>query len=319
MNRIGINEIQEFFLGNKEDKNKGTGCSVILSEEGATPGVAVRGGAPGTRETDLIRSEEMIEKIHALLLSGGSAFGLDAASGVMAYLEERDIGFDTGFAKVPIVPAAVLFDLGYKDPNRRPDKNMGYEACLNARDRNYRDGSYGAGAGATVGKILGPDSAMKSGIGSYAVQIGNLKVGAVVAVNAFGTIYEGEKPIAGPHRDSQILSTEEFMIQGMEAAFKGNTTIGCILTNAVLTKSQANKLASMSHDGYARAIRPVHTMVDGDTIFVMASGREQTDFNLLGTLASMVMEKAIHVAVKNATCDTLKAYRDFNQQISDVE
>lgn len=315
MKQIDIQDIQGFHMGNSEDPDKGTGVTVILSEEGSTPGVAVRGGAPGTRETDLIRSEEMIEKIHAVVLAGGSAFGLDAASGVMAYLEEKDIGFDTGFSKVPIVPAAVLFDLSYKDPKRRPDKDMGYDACKNAMDRNYRNGSHGAGTGATVGKILGPGSAMKSGIGSYAVEIGPVRIGAVVAVNAFGTIYEGEKPLAGPHKDGEILSTEDFMVQGMEASFKGNTTIGCILTNASLSKSQANKLASMSHDGYARAIRPVHTMVDGDTIFVMASGKEQADFNLLSTLASMVMEKAIHAAVRSATCDTLKTYSDFQKPL----
>ena len=311
MKTIEINEIQGFLIGNSEDYPKGTGCTVILSEKGSTPGVDVRGGAPGTRETDLIRSEEMIEKIHGLVLAGGSAYGLDAASGVMAYLEEREIGFDTGFAKVPIVPAAVLFDLGYKDPKRRPDQRMGYDACLNAHNRNYKDGSYGAGTGATVGKILGPDSSMKSGIGSYAVEIGNVKIGAIVAVNAFGTIYEGDTPIAGPHKENHILSTEELMIEGMEASFKGNTTIGCILTNADLTKSQANKLASMTHDGYARAIRPVHTMIDGDTVFVMATGEENFDFNLLSTLAPMVMERAIHRAVKSASCDVLKTCIDF--------
>lgn len=311
MKTIGINEIQGFLIGNSEDSVKGTGCTVILSEKGSTPGVDVRGGAPGTRETDLIRSEEMIEKIHGLVLAGGSAYGLDAASGVMQFLEDKDIGFDTGFSKVPIVPAAVLFDLGYKDPKKRPDQRMGYDACLNAHNRNYKDGSYGAGTGATVGKILGPDASMKSGIGSFAVEIGKVKIGAIVAVNAFGTVYEGETPIAGPHKENHVLSTEELMIEGMEASFKGNTTIGCILTNAVLTKSQANKLASMSHDGYARAIKPVHTMIDGDAIFVMASGEEHFDFNLLGSIASMVMEKAIHSAVKTATCDTLKTYNDL--------
>lgn len=308
MKTIEINEIKGFLIGNSEDSAKGTGCTVILSEKGSTPGVDVRGGAPGTRETDLIRSEEMIEKIHGLVLAGGSAYGLDAASGVMQFLEEKEIGFDTGYSKVPIVPAAVLFDLGYKDAKRRPDQKMGYDACVNAHSSNYKDGSYGAGTGATVGKILGPDSSMKSGIGSYAVEIGNVKIGAIVAVNAFGTIYEGVTPIAGPHKESHILSTEELMIDGMEASFRGNTTIGCILTNAVLTKSQANKLASMTHDGYARAIRPVHSMVDGDTVFVMATGDEHFDFNLLGALATMVMEKAIHSAVKNASCDVLETY-----------
>lgn len=313
MKIIDINEIEAFLIGNSESKDGGTGCTVILAENGAVPGVDVRGGAPGTRETDLIRSEEMIQEINAVLLSGGSAYGLDAASGVMKYLEEKGLGFDTGFAKVPIVPAAVLFDLGYKDPSIRPDKEMGYDACINAHLGHYRDGSYGAGTGATVGKILGPQSAMKSGIGSYAVEIGSLKVGAIVAVNAFGTIYEGHKAIAGPLKDQEIQSTEDYLYQGFEAGFRGNTTIGCILTNAGLNKSQANKVASMSHDGYARAIRPVHTMVDGDTIFVMAKGEEVCDLNILGSLSAMVMEKAIHAAVKSAADDLLVTFQKLNK------
>lgn len=313
MKRININEIEAFLIGNSEDQEGGTGCTVIIAENGAVPGVDVRGGAPGTRETDLIRSEEMIQEVNALLLSGGSAYGLDAASGVMKYLEEKGMGFDTGFAKVPIVPAAVLFDLGYKDPLRRPDKEMGYEACTNAYARNYKDGSHGAGTGATVGKILGPASSMKSGIGSYAVEIGSLKIGALVAVNAFGTVYEGENALAGPLKDMVVQSTEEMLFQGLEAGFRGNTTIGCILTNAKLDKSQANKIATMSHDGYARAIRPVHTMVDGDTIFVMAKGEEICDLNILGSLSAMVMEKAIHAAVKSASDDRLMTAEKLNK------
>ena len=313
MKTININEIEAFLIGNSEDHNGGTGCTVIIAEDGAVPGVDVRGGAPGTRETDLIRSEEMIQEINAVLLSGGSAFGLDAASGVMKYLEEKGLGFDTGFAKVPIVPAAVLFDLGYKDPSRRPDREMGYEACKNASLKNYKDGSYGAGTGATVGKILGPLSSMKSGIGSYAVEIGPLKLGAIVAVNAFGTVYEGDKALAGPLKDQEVQSTESYLYQGLEASFRGNTTIGCILTNAKLDKSQANKIATMSHDGYARAIRPVHTLVDGDTIFVMAKGDAVCDLNILGSLSAMVMEKAIHAAVKSAADDHLMTFEKLNR------
>lgn len=313
MNIISIHEIEGFLIGNSQNEEKGTGCTVIIAENTAVPGVDVRGGAPGTRETDLIRSEEMITAVNAVLLSGGSAFGLDAASGVMKFLEEKGMGFDTGFAKVPIVPAAVLFDLGYKDPGTRPDLTMGYEASVNAYLKNYEDGSFGAGTGATVGKILGPGSSMKSGIGSYAVQVGDLKVGAIVAVNAFGTVYEGEKALAGPLSGGKVQSTENLLFQGMEAAFKGNTTIGCILTNAKLLKSEANKLATMSHDGYARAIRPVHTLVDGDTIFVLAKGEALCDLNILGTLSAMVMEKAIHIAVKSAKDDSLITWEKIQE------
>lgn len=306
MNEISIHELDGFYIGNAEDQEGGTGCTVILSPDGATPGVDVRGGAPGTRETDLIASEEMVDKVHGLLLSGGSAFGLDAASGVMAYLEKQGIGFDTGFARVPIVPAAVLYDLGYKNPSRRPDAVMGQEASVHSMTKNYRDGSFGAGTGATVGKILGPDSAMKSGIGSYAVSLGELKVGCVIAVNAFGSIYEGERLLAGPYKEGKLLHTEDLLFQGYTAAFKGNTTIGCILTNAKLTKSQANKTASMAQDGMARAIKPIHTMVDGDTLFVLGNGEIPCDVTVLGTLAAHVVEKAIHNAVKSATCSILK-------------
>lgn len=308
MNEISIHDIPGFSIGNAENLKAGTGCTVILAHDGAVPGVDVRGGAPGTREVALIDPMEMMPEINALLLSGGSAFGLDAASGVMKYLEEKGIGFETGYGKVPIVPAAVLFDLGYKDPKIRPDLTMGYDASKNAEAKNYQDGSFGAGTGATVGKILGPESTMKSGIGTYAVKVGDLMIGAIVAVNAFGTVYEGDHPLAGPHQMGQVLSTEDLLIGGLEASLKGNTTIGAILTNAKLTKAQASKVASMSHDGYARAIRPVHTMVDGDTIFTLAKGKVNADLNILGTLAAMIMEKAIHTAVKSAEDDLLKTY-----------
>lgn len=300
MKEIAITSIGDFHIGNAEDTEAGTGCTVILSKEGAVPGVDVRGGAPGTRETDLIDSREMIERIHSVVLAGGSAFGLDAATGVMAYLEEQGIGFDTGVARVPIVASAVLFDLAFKSSSIRPDRTMGFEAAGNAMAGNYADGSVGAGTGATVGKILGPKSAMKSGIGSYAVEIGTLKLGAIIAVNAFGSVYEGIDLIAGPRLEKSVMSTEDLMIRGMEARFRGNTTIGCILTNAKLTKAQANKLASMGHDGFARSIRPVHTMVDGDTLFVLADGEAEVDLSTLGTIASIVVEKAVVNAVKHA-------------------
>jgi L-aminopeptidase/D-esterase-like protein len=300
MKEIDIHAIGDFHIGNAEDTEAGTGCTVILSKSGAVPGVDVRGGAPGTRETDLIDSREMIERIHAVVLAGGSAYGLDASTGVMRYLEEQGIGFDTGAAKVPIVASAVLFDLAFKSSSIRPDRTMGYEAAGKAMQGNYRDGSVGAGTGATVGKILGPKSAMKSGIGSYAVEVGGVKVGAIIAVNAFGSVYEGQELIAGPRLEKSVMSTEDLMIRGMEARFHGNTTIGCILTNAKLTKAQANKLASMGHDGFARSIRPVHTMVDGDTLFVMADGEAEIDLSTLGTIASIVVEKAVVNAIRNA-------------------
>lgn len=306
MKEISIHEIDGFYIGSHEDQEAGTGCTVILSPDGATPGVDVRGGAPGTRETDLIASEEMVEKVHGLLLSGGSAFGLDAAAGVMAFLEDQGIGFDTGFAKVPIVPGAVLYDLGYKSPKRRPDAAMGLAAARNAMNKNYADGSLGAGTGATVGKILGPDAAMKSGIGSFAVTLGALKVGCIIAVNAFGSVYEGDTLLAGPYKEGHIHHTDELLYEGYAATFRGNTTIGSILTNAKLTKSQANKVATMAQDGMARAIRPIHTMVDGDTLFVLGNGEISCDVSLLGSLAAHVVAKAIHNAVKSATCDILK-------------
>lgn len=309
MKEISIHDLKDFYVGQSDNQDAGTGCTVILTgKEGATPGVDVRGGAPGTRETDLIASEEMVDKAHGLLLSGGSAYGLDAASGVMAFLEEQDIGFDTGFAKVPIVPGAVLYDLGYKSPKIRPNFAMGYEAAKNAMNRNYLDGSFGAGTGATVGKILGPEHAMKSGIGSYAIEIGDLQVGALVAVNAFGSIYEGSTLLGGPMKEGKAQDTEPFLFQGLAASFQGNTTIGCILTNASLDKSKANKVSSMAQDGFARAIKPIHTMVDGDTIFTLAKGAVPCDVSTLGALSAYVMERAIHVAIKSATCTHLPTY-----------
>ncbi len=299
MKEIDIRELG-FRIGNAEDRDAGTGVTVIICEDGAVPGVDVRGGAPGTRETDLIDSREMVEKVHSVVLAGGSAFGLDASSGVMRFLEEKGIGFDTGVVKVPIVTSAVLFDLAYRSAVKRPDLAMGYEACLNAYPGNYEDGSRGAGTGATVGKVMGPQNAMKSGIGSAAYEVGSVRLGAIVAVNAFGSVYDDGKLMAGPRVAGFPVSTEDLMIRGMEAKFRGNTTIGCILTNAKLTKSQANKLATMGQDGFARAIRPVHTMVDGDTLFVMANGSEETDLSFLGTLAAKAVEKAIVEAVRKA-------------------
>ncbi|WP_061994561.1 P1 family peptidase [Clostridium sp. ATCC 25772] len=308
MKEIKFLDIEKIKVGHCENHKGGTGCTVVLCEEGATGGVAVRGGAPGTRETDLLNPTEMIEKIHAVVLSGGSAFGLDASCGVMEYLESKNIGFDVGVTKVPIVCSAVLFDLTIGDSKIRPDKKMGYEACVfsetNTRDLN---GNVGAGCGATIGKVLGPNFSMKSGLGSYAIQIGDLKIGAMVAVNAFGDVIDPStgEILAGvlDYKKLNFLNTEDVLIKEYENKnnrFNGNTTIGLIVTNAILSKSETNKIASIAHNGFAKTIYPVHTMYDGDTIFAMATNIVKADVSTVGMLASKVMEKAVINAIENA-------------------
>jgi L-aminopeptidase/D-esterase-like protein len=289
--------------------------------------VDVRGGAPGTRETDLLNPVNLVQKIHAVILSGGSAFGLDSAGGVMQYLEEKKIGFDVGVTSVPIVCGAVLFDLTIGDFKVRPDKKMGYEACLNAGNKKCPQGNIGAGAGATVGKILGMRSAMKSGLGSYALQAGDLKVGALVAVNCLGDVIDpetGEK-LAGPLTEKNIApaDTEEIMIQAYaekKNLFSGNTTIGVVATNAALDKAQAGKIASMAQNGYARTMRPAHTMFDGDTIFALSTGSVAADLSVVGLLAARVMERAVVAAVKNTSslCG-LKCYSDLKNRKSEKQ
>jgi L-aminopeptidase/D-esterase-like protein len=296
-----------------------TGCTVVISEEGATVGVDVRGGAPGTRETDLLDPVNLIEKVHAVILAGGSAFGLDGACGVMQYLEENSIGFDVGVTRVPIVCGAVLFDLTIGDHRIRPDKAMGYQACLNSSSSESRQGNIGAGTGATVGKILGPARSMKSGLGCHGVRIGELKIGALVAVNCLGDVIDpetGEK-LAGlldEHR-MKLADTEEIMIRSYaekKNLFTGNTTIGIVATNAAFTKSQATKLASMAQNGYARTMRPAHSMFDGDTVFAMATGRVEADLSVVGMLSARVMERAVVSAVKSAApLGGFKCYADL--------
>jgi len=304
---LAFTEIGGLKVGHAQDLEAATGCTVILREEGATVGVDVRGGAPGTRETDLLNPVNLVEKVHAVFLSGGSAFGLDVAGGIMRYLEERNIGFDVQVTRVPIVCGAVLFDLTIGDHRIRPDGAMGYEACVNASRAESRQGSIGAGTGATVGKILGMERAMKSGLGWYALQAGELKVGALVAVNCLGDVMDpatGEK-VAGPLNEDRtsLLSTEEIMVESCAEKrnlFAGNTTIGVVATNAGLTKAQATKLASMAQNGYARTMRPAHTMFDGDTIFAAATGQIEADLSVVGLLAARVMERAVVRAVKSA-------------------
>ena len=320
MREIKFVDINGIKLGHAQNIKGLTGCSVILCEKGATGGVDVRGGAPGTRETDLLDPSEMIEKIHAVVLSGGSAFGLDASSGVMKYLEEKNIGFDVQVAKVPIVCSAVLFDLAFGNPKIRPDKSMGYEACVNSETYNDDiNGNIGAGYGATIGKILGPHTAMKGGLGTYAVEVGNLKVGAIVAVNCLGDVIDPKTSniIAGAldKNTNKFLNSENILINNLKnpkTPFKGNTTIGLVVTNANLSKANAKKVASMAHNGYARTMRPAHTMFDGDTIFTMATNEVDIDVTTVGMIASNVMEKAILRAIKEAySLNGIKAYKDL--------
>ena len=324
MKEIKFCDIDGIKLGHAEDKEGGTGCSVIICEQGATAGVDVRGGSPGTRETDLLNPMEMVEKIHAVVLSGGSAFGLDASSGVMEYLENKDIGFDVTVAKVPIVCQAVLFDLAFGDPKIRPNKEMGIKACINSE--SYKDdinGNIGAGYGATVGKFLGPAYSMKGGLGTYAIKLGDLEVGAIVAVNCLGDVVDPSNlnVIAGAYdnENKKFLDSERLIIenyQNPKNPFKGNTTIGIIVTNADFTKAQANKVASMAHNGYGRTMRPAHTMFDGDTIFTMATNKVKCDVTTVGMLAAKVMEKAILRGVKSAQgLFDVPSFSDVNKQI----
>lgn len=319
MKEVKITDIKNIKVGHAQDLKGGSGCTVILCEEGAYAGVDVRGGGPASRETELLKPINMVEQIHGVMLSGGSAYGLDAGAGAMKYLEEKGVGFDVGVGVVPIVCGASLFDLVVGDPKCRPDQAMGYDACKNATSDKPEEGNIGAGTGASVGKFLGVDYMMKSGLGTYAVQIGDLIVGAIVAVNSLGDVVDvdsGERLAGILNKDKTALSnTEETMYAeyaNNRNVFSGNTTIGCIVTNAKLTKSQANKLASISHNGYARAIRPVHTMADGDTIFVMSTGEVEVMPDAVGALATDVMARAINRGVLEAKpAYGLKASRDF--------
>ena len=289
------------------NRDAATGCTVVLCEAGAVAGVDVRGSAPGTRETDLLRPMSLVTKVHAVVLSGGSAFGLDAAGGVMHYLEERGVGYEAGAGRVPIVPAAILFDLGIGSPRIRPGVAEGYQACLGATDREVAEGCVGAGTGATVGKALGMGQATKGGLGTASRQgTGGVIVAAVVAVNAFGDVIEQGtgRVLAGPRRadGSGFASTTDLLGHGdgWQVTFPSSTTIGVVATNAHLDKEQANKVAQMAQDGIARSISPCHTMYDGDALFALSLGEETADVNAVGVLAAQVVSDAIVRAVKLA-------------------
>lgn len=318
MKKIDILDIKGFKIGNAENKEAATGVTAIIAEKAATAGVDVRGGGPATRETDLLKPENMVQEINAVVLSGGSAYGLEAGCGVMDFLEEKGLGFDVGVGIVPIVCGASLFDLVVGDGKVRPDKAMGYEAAANAFDGIFEAGNHGAGTGASVGKYKGPQRMMKSGLGTSAVQVGTLQVGAISAVNALGDVFDQKgKQIAGllSEDGSEMISTSDAIkedIARMFDIFKGNTTISCILTNGKLTKAQCTKLASIAHDGYARAIKPVHSTADGDTIFVMATGEVEMNFDALAIIATEQISAAIEDAAMQAeSAYGLKAACDF--------
>lgn len=322
MKEIRFTDIDGIKVGHAQNLDAATGCSVIICGNGATAGVDVRGGSPGTRETDLLNPVNMVQQIHAVMLSGGSAFGLDAASGAMKYLEERNIGFDVQVTKVPIVCSAVLFDLAIGDYKVRPDLKMGYEACMNAINTECPNGNVGAGTGATVGKLLGLKTAMKGGLGSYALQVGDLKVGAIVAVNCLGDVIDPStgEILAGLLGEDKknFIGTENMMIANYDSKknlFSGNTTIGVVAANAKFSKSEMNKIASMAHNGYARTMRPAHSIFDGDTIFALSTGDIQADISTVGFLTARAMEQAVINAIKSASSlHGVKAYSDIFKQ-----
>lgn len=310
MKQISINEIENIRIGNAQNKEAGTGCTVVICEKGAVTGLDVRGGGPASRESELLKPTAAAGYINAVLLSGGSAFGLDAAGGVMEYLEEKKIGFDVGVTVVPLVAQSCIFDLTVGDMKVRPDRAMAYEACVNSEKNNPVMGNEGAGTGASVGKLLGMTTAMKAGLGSYAVQIGDLKVGAIVAVNACGDIFDYDtheiiaglltpdlKSFANTEQVIYNMASGKIQLEGKELQ---NTTIGVVVTNGKFTKAQMNKIATMAHNGYARTINPVHTTMDGDSIYAMSVGEVEADMDMVGTLAANVMGHAVCDAVRKA-------------------
>lgn len=301
-----LTDVPGLKVGHWTDLEAATGCTVVLCPEGAVAGVDVRGTAPGTRETDLLNPVCMIEKVHAVLIGGGSAFGLAAADGVMRWLEERGYGFDVGVAKVPIVPAAILFDLGLGRADVRPDAAAGYAACEAAGDGPVAQGNVGAGTGATVGKALGLGQATKAGLGSASQKIGaDIVIAALAAVNAFGDVYDPQQQriIAGARNPDGGFADSLQVMQRRAVTFTpgANTTLAVIATNARLTKSGATKAAQMAHDGLARVIRPIHTHFDGDTIFALSYGDKQADLSLVGAVAADVLAEAVISAVMAAT------------------
>ncbi len=308
MKEIPVTGIKNIRIGQTEDVKAGTGCTVFLCGQGMKAGVDIRGGGPASREASLLDPLAASQVIHGIVLSGGSAFGLDAAGGVMQYLEERNIGFDVGVTRVPLVVQSDIFDLTVGDHKVRPDKKMGYEAArLAMEEPNYRDGNYGAGTGATAGKCLGMDRCTKTGIGSYAIKLDELEVGAVVVVNSLGDVYDWKtgQCIAGLLNEDKtgFECSPQLIMDGISIVrdrLVQNTTLGVVITNASFDKSSLCKIAGMAHDGYARSIRPVHTSFDGDTIYAVSVGDVEADMDVAGTIAAEVMSEAIIRAVRSA-------------------
>ena len=319
MKEIGIMEVGGFRIGHAQNEEAGTGCTVFLMDEMSPTGLDVRGGGPASRESELLVPVSQADRINAILLSGGSAFGLDAAGGVQKYLEERNIGFDVGVTKVPLVCQSCLFDLTVGRMDVRPDGAMAYEACENAGYEAPKEGNVGAGIGCSVGKYRGMERAMKSGFGTFAFQVGAVKVGAIVAVNALGDIYDPDGNRIGgllnPEKTGFSSTVEEMFTDGgeIEDIYSNNTTLGIIVTNGRFGKTQLTKIAGMTHNGYARAIRPVHTTADGDSIYAVSTGAVECDINLVGVMASHAMQRAIARAVQTAeTAYGLTSWRELS-------
>jgi len=322
-----ITDVPGIKVGHASDFKALTGCTVILCEEGAIGAVDIRGTAAGTRQIDALTHLHLVDKIHAILLAGGSAFGLDAAGGVMAFLEERGKGFDVTKTKIPIVPTAVIFDFGIGDFRIRPDREMGYQACLNA-SRRVEEGSVGVGTGATVGKLFGIDRAMKGGVGTSSIQgPKGLIVGALVVVNAFGDVLDpvSNQILAGARKSkesAELANSSEWMKKGVIRGQFGkisrsdsdvfNTTLGVVATDVHLTKKELHQAAQIAHSGLAKMISPLHTTFDGDLIFAISYGKKKGDVNTIGLLGEVVLVESVKRAVTQADgFGVIPAYQDI--------
>lgn len=317
-----ITDVPGFRVGHAHDLQAPTGCTVILCPAGTLGGVDIRGSGAGTRQIDSLHSFHAVDEVHAVLLAGGSAYGLDASGGVMKYLEERNMGYQTSAGKVPIVPTAIIYDLGLGSGQRRPDKEMGYQACLASDSGKVAEGSVGVGAGASVGKLLGIRMATKGGVGTASLSLsGGVIMGALVVVNAFGDVLDPErgKIIAGardPKNPQCFVNSSKLIREGLklprrETAFQ-NTSLGVVATNVKLTKRQAIKVAQMAQSGFVRTISPIHSTVDGDLIFALSCGEMIADVNTVGLMAEEVIAQAVLRAIKEADgLGLLPAYRDW--------
>ena len=303
-NTGSITRVAGIEVGHFTDTRRPTGCTVVMAREGAVAGVDVRGAAPGTRETDLLHPSNLVDKVHAIMLAGGSAWGLEAATGAVRWLEERGVGLDVAVGRLPIVPAAVLFDLLVGDMRIRPDAAAGYAACAAASGADPTEGNVGAGAGAVVGKVFGIQHAMKGGVGTASITVDGVTVGALIACNALGDVIDPDtaQVIAGARTDDglRLRDTRRALLRGQppQPLLAGtNTTIGVVATDAILTKAQAHRLAISAHDGLARSINPVHTMSDGDTLFSLGTGRAGKSLGMM-VLATMAAEATARATVR---------------------